>query len=429
MEPIKKVTKHKWMKNVYFHFLAVFIMMFLVAPYSAFAQGWEASEEVILEHEERRPRPNWREENVPEYVLPDLLGTAKTADDWETNRSQEVLNLLWEYVYGRQLGDPDNIEFSLIQQDNNAMDGAATLKRISINSSIADRNHSFELIVFVPNNAPKPVPLLMLMNHRSSSNTDPSRDTKSDFWPAEEVIARGYGIASFQTGAVSPDHDKRFKEGAIQLIEGNVLQRPDDAPMMLSAWAWGASRAMDYFETDTDIDATRIGTVGHSRGGKASLLAGAQDRRIALVVSNGSGCMGAALTKREFGERIHNINRKTHWFNKTFKAYDYKEPEFPVDQHMLIALIAPRLVYVASADEDLWADPRGEFQGMANASPVYELYGYNPISPDSMPSLNEPMHEGPRGYHIRPGKHNLTLYDWQQFLDFADKNLASQRGK
>ncbi|TVR47560.1 MAG: alpha/beta hydrolase [Puniceicoccaceae bacterium] len=406
------------------------VVILAAAPCAAFSGGWEAPETAILRHEENRPLPNWREEKVPEYELPDALRTSAgkkvtTAEDWEQLRRPEVLDLFRKYVYGQPLGDPDQMEFSVLQEDESAMEGEATLRRILIESTVASRTHAFELFVFLPNRATRPAPLLLLMNHRSASNADPTRHTKSDFWPAEQVVARGYGIASFQTGDLAPDDETRFRDGAIRLFEGEVTDRPLDAAMMLTAWAWGASRAMDYFEHDDAIDAGRVGVVGHSRGGKASILAAAEDRRIALAISNGSGSMGAALSRRAFGERIHNINRKSHWFNGIFKQYDHRENDLPVDQHMLIALIAPRAVYVSSSDEDLWADPRGEFLGLAHASPIYTLYGYSPVDPEAMPALSEPLHAGPRGYHIRPGRHNMTLHDWQRFMDFADQHFGN----
>ncbi|WP_456298107.1 glucuronyl esterase domain-containing protein, partial [Auraticoccus cholistanensis] len=237
------------------------------------------------------------------------------------------------------------------------------------------------------------------------------------------IIARGYAIAALQVGQLAPDDPDTFDEGIIGLFErrGRAGQRPEDAWAALSAWGWGGSLALDYFETDPDIEASRVAVVGHSRGGKAALWAGAEDERFALVVSNDSGCGGAALSRRIFGETVAEVNRVfPHWFCRAFRRYDDAEQQLPVDQHELIALMAPRAVCVGSADEDLWSDPRGEFLSMAHASPVYRLWGAPGISPGAMPPLDRPLSRLPRQYHIRSGGHDLTVQDWGYYADVAD---------
>jgi len=396
-------------------------------------RGWRANPAVVERCKRRQPGPVYEEDQVPSYELPDPLrgsdGSVVDSPQAWRRRRQEILDLFRTHVYGhRPPGDDPRTgrRFDVVEEDPSAMDGAATLRRVVVRSERADnerptRTHQFEVTVFLPNAAADPVPVFLLLNIAGPENTDPTRERTSSIWPAEEAVARGYGIAALQVRDLAPDDPARFREGIIQLVEGDLDERPPDAWKALAAWGWGASRAMDHFETDPRVDHTKVAVLGHSRGGKAALWAGAEDERFALVISNGSGCGGAALSRRRFGETVAAINRRfPHWFCDNFRRYDDAEHALPVDQHMLIALIAPRAVYVASADEDLWADPRGEFLSLAHASSVYGLWGHSTIGPDDMPPLDTPLRVGPRGYHIRSGDHSLTEVDWNHYMDFAD---------
>jgi hypothetical protein len=401
--------------------VSMLVSLLFVTPQA----GWQANPQVVRDTAAKQPGFNYEESQVPAYTLPAPLAGAgakvRTPDEWRKRRA-EILELFRANVYGRSPGRPERVAFQVLEENARAMDGAATLKRIAVVSTQAGREHRFELTLFLPNARSGPAPVFLLLNNRPISNTDPTRRERSDFWPAEQVINRGYGIAAVQSNDLAPDDKDRFREGVIQLFEGSgKASRPDNGWAALAAWAWGASRAMDYFETDSRVDKTRVAVVGHSRGGKAALWAGAEDERFALVVSNESGEGGAALTRRHFGETLARITDAfPHWFAGKYKSFSGKVDALPVDQHMLLALVAPRALYVASADEDLWADPRGEFLSLVHASPVFALWGDRPIETGDMPPLNRPLVAGRRGYHVRNGGHNLTRYDWQSFMDFAD---------
>jgi hypothetical protein len=406
-------------------FLATVAVFGAVITVAAQHAGWQANPELVQQLSAKQPNINYDERRVGKVDLPDALaapaGRVRNPAGWGPRRT-EILNLFREHVYGRSPGKPDRLQFETIERNDKAMDGTATLERVAVLSTRQDRSHRFELTVFLPNARPGRVPVFLLLNNRPATNTDPSRREKSGFWPAEQVIARGYGIAALQVGELAPDNNEKFRDGVIRLFEGSSEgPRPADAWAGLAAWAWGAGRALDYFEIDTRVDSGRIAVVGHSRGGKAALWAGAEDERFALVISNESGEGGAALARRNFGETLSRITEMfPFWFAANYRSFAGRESSLPIDQHMLLSLIAPRALYVASADEDLWSDPRGEFQSLASSSPVFGLWGDRAISADAMPALEQPLVSGRRGYHIRRGPHNLTPYDWDRFMDFAD---------
>jgi hypothetical protein len=246
-------------------------------------------------------------------------------------------------------------------------------------------------------------------------------DQPNEFWPAAEIAKRGHATAILHIAELNPDKDDGFKDGVHGLFDREP--RKPDSWATIAAWAWGASRVIDGLTVREGIDAKRIAVVGHSRGGKAALWCGAQDERVALTISNESGCTGAALSRRIHGETIADINKGfPHWFCENYKRFNGREQELPVDQHQLIGLLAPRLAYVASAAEDDWADPLGEFLSCVHAGPVYKLHGMDGMESGTMPQSGGHLHTGRIGYHIRPGKHNLTLVDWQRFMDFAERH-------
>jgi hypothetical protein len=414
----------------------------------AAAEGWTADPGLCDSLAKKRPFAIFHEDKVPPYILPDPLvaldGTKiANAEQWRSLRRPEILELFRTHVYGRATAYPGKPEFKLLESSNTALNGMATRKQVSV--LLAD-GLSMEILIYLPNNAKKPVPVFTALNFQGnhSIHTDPAirlsdkwmrssgkgvvnnrakeeaRGAAQSRWPVEKILARGFGVATIYYGDIDPDFDDGFKNGVHGCFDG---ERTGDSWASVGAWAWGLSRAMDYFETDRDINEKQVAVMGHSRLGKTSLWAGAQDERFAIVVSNSSGCGGAALSRRRFGESVERINTSfPHWFCGNFKNFNGRESELPVDQHMLIALIAPRPVYVASADEDLWADPRGEFLSALHADPVYRMLGTDGLPAKEMPALNQSV-QGTIGYHVRAGKHDVTDFDWETYMDFAERHF------
>lgn len=394
--------------------------------FSQAVESWKADSEIVERLSKSQPGVNYYEEKVPSYTLPDVLEDMSgkkisSAREWKNHRRGEVLELFRENVYGRVPSTPYSKSFTVVNEDKNAMNGDATLKQTDITISSDGKSLVIHLTMFVPNKVKKPVPAFLLIDNRGPANTDPARKIKNEFWPAEEVIARGYAIAVFSNADVDPDNYDEFRNGIHGILDRG---RQPDSWGTIAAWAWGASRCMDYFETDKDINKKKVAVVGHSRGGKTALWAGAEDQRFALVISNESGCGGAALARRKYGETVARINSSfPHWFCTNYRKYGNNEDAMPVDMHMLMALIAPRAVYVTSAAEDLWADPRGSYLSLYHSVPVFQLLKTKTSLPEEMPPLNRPVHGGKVGYHIRDGAHNMLLKDWNWFMDFADSVL------
>jgi hypothetical protein len=374
---------------------------------------------------------NYDESKVGEYQLPKLLVTesgqsVSTSEQWENIRRPEILKLFEDHVYGQVPKDFDNIKFKVTNQDKKAMNGKATLKEVTITVTRNNKSVTMNLLMFTPNKVKKPVPMFLVINHRGIKTMDVTRQNKDGFWPAEEVIEAGYGISGFDVIDVAPDDKVKFTEGILDQLYPEQLEM-DNGMHALGAWGWGAARAIDYFEKDKSVDATKIISVGHSRGGKSSLWFGAQDERVAITISNESGNSGAALSRRNFGETVDRITTNfPYWFCPNYRQYANNEDNLPVDQHMLIALIAPRAVYVASAAEDFWADPKGQYLALKEAQPVFNLYEIKTNLPKEMPEVNQQIIRSQTGFHNREGKHNMTTYDWQQFIKFADAYFNNQ---
>ncbi|WP_131537006.1 glucuronyl esterase domain-containing protein [Pedobacter nototheniae] len=368
---------------------------------------------------------NYDEDQVPQYTLPNVLQKAdgrlvRSKKAWEKERRPEIISLFKQNIYGQMPVAFDSIKFELTRKNTNAMDGRASLKEVTINIWNKGKTVAIPIVLFIPNNRKGPAPVFLLINNRSKKNTDPTRTVKSTFWPAEMIIEKGYAIASFHVADAAPDKKDTYQHGVIDQLYPEQLNY-DDGMKAIGAWAWAASRVMDYFENDKDIDAHKVAIVGHSRGGKTSLWVGALDQRFAMVFSSCSGNSGASLSRRKYGETISLINKQFgYWFANNYKQYSNRVSELPVDQHMLIALMAPRPIYTTNAVEDRWADPRGSYLSLVNASPVYNLYGKKLHLSVEPPDVNVPIINSLVGYHFRTGIHDLNVYDWENFIRFAD---------
>jgi hypothetical protein len=362
-----------------------------------------------------------------------------------------VLRLFEQHVFGELPPISCQLRTRVRSDVADALNGLARRREITVFFSPDEAGPRMELLLYTPADSTKLVPCFLGLNFNGNQaiEADPrlhiteswvrndrerkvdnnranesTRGSESSRWAVEKIIREGFGLATIYYGDIDPDFDDGFRNGIHALLPAD--QQGVRTPVSggsISAWAWGLSRALDVLEKDPAIDGRRVAVFGHSRLGKTSLWAGAQDERFALVISNNSGCGGAALSRRAFGETVARINRVfPHWFCLNHRKYDNNEGALPVDHHQLIALSAPRPVYVASAVEDQWADPHGEYLGLFHAGPVYRLFGKSPLPSDTLPELNQPLHTDV-GYHIRSGKHDVTDYDWDQYLKFAKQHL------
>lgn len=407
------------------------------------------------------PPANYDEEKVPVYTLPDPLiandgSKIDTAAKWTSGRRAEILELFEKHVYGKTvLGRPVDLRFENLAEGE-AFEGKAIRKIVRIHTEKGGESPYFDVLFYIPklprnaaaeSTAKFPVALCLnfMGNHaisddpgipltpvwdrkegttKPNANQEKNRGLQKRRWPVDLLLSRGYALATVYYGQIEPDFN-----GGIQYGVRRNLPRPgNDEWGAIGAWAWGLSRVMDYIADDGAggrLDPKKVMVLGHSRLGKTALWAGAQDQRFAVIVSNNSGCGGAALSRREYGETVHRITtRFPHWFAASFKQYGERIAECPVDQHELIALIAPRPVYVASATKDRWADPKGEFLSALHANPVYRLLGTDGFGDVTvMPEPDRSVGGSVIRYHIRTGVHDILEFDWTQYLDLADKHF------
>lgn len=389
---------------------------------------------------------NHDESKSGEYTLPEIL----TADNgekitsvsqWENRRRDEIISKFEQHVYGRIPGKPKDMRFEILDKATDALNGIATRIQAKIHFDSESRASSLTILVYLPKGKSKtPVFLGLNFNGNHTINGDPAilitesykalnpgndnpvRGGNSGRWPVDEIIANGFGVATAWYEELEVDKKDGFTTGIRTTLSSELNIKPDEWAA-LAVWAWGLQRMVDFLETIPEVDQSKIALVGHSRLGKAALWSAANDTRFALVISNNSGEGGAALSRRNFGETVERINASfPHWFIDKYKTYNRNVTSLPVDQHLLLALIAPRPLYVASASEDLWADPKGEFLSAVHASEVYELYGKKGPGTKEMPAHGVSV--GKRiAYHIRAGKHDITPEDWKHYIAFAKREM------
>jgi hypothetical protein len=380
------------------------------------------------------------ESKIPHYDLPRLLVTAEgkkitTGEEWRNIRRPQILSLFGNLVYGcvPEPESPIKTVFKVRKTDPKFMGGKATRKDVQIRLSNAKGAVEMLVLVFVPNKASKPVPAFMKHSFNNTKSRDfdshPSKSRLRNGWPLGEFFDRGYGFVAVYQQDLVGHNEVEFLRGIHRLFYRKGQSFPNANEWgVLSAVAWGAMRAMDYLETDSDVDHNRVAIMGHSKMGKATLWTAAQDERFALAISAQSGCAGAALWRRRSGETLEKmVTRFPYWLCRNAWKFVNNEEDLPVDQHMLLACIAPRPVYVHSGVEDTWADGRGEYLSAYHASEVYRLLGKKGLSSESSPPVGQAIIESDVGYHNRRGGHSIEMYDWQRFLDFADYHLKKKK--
>ena len=424
----------------------------------------------------------YNEAAIPGYELPDPLtadnGKRITNPDmWWRQRRPEILSLFENEMYGKTplYANAGNellrtLRIEILKEKSNALGGKATRREVRLHFSTKIDGPYLDILLYLPNNIIKPVPAFIVLNFRGNQSVteesdirictswmtprndgtvnnfqsaESSRGSDKSRWPVEMIIDRGYALATACYQDIDPDYDDDFQNGIHPLFYKEGQKKPAANEWgSIGAWAWGMSRILDYLETERNINPEKIAVAGHSRLGKAALWAGAQDQRFAVVIANNSGCGGGALSKCIYGETVDLLCYvRPHWFCTNFRYYAGNEKDLAFDQHELITLIAPRPVYLATAEDDKAADPKGELLSLLNADAVYRLLGTDGTGDAvnkyalqrkgvlfydaKMPPLNQSV-GATIGFHIRSGGHDMTGYDWEQFLNFTDRHFTSK---
>lgn len=395
------------------------------------------------------------------YTLPSLWGGSgaeRTTARWALERRPELLDLFAKHVYGRTPSGQGVTNVRERSRNETALEGMATRRELSITVSGPLGSKEVSLLLYVPNNTTrvKPAPVFLGLNFKGNHSTtlEPDVEVSQAWvkvpaergderrrWPMSMIVARGYAVATMHNADLEEDRPGAAAGGVRGLFESGRTPREPDAWGAIGAWAWGLSRVVDVFESLEDINASSVIVHGHSRLGKTALWAAAQDDRFAAAISNDSGCAGASLFRHLRGENVQMITTNfPHWFSRNFNNYQNAEETLPIDQHHLLALLAPRPVHVASARLDAHADPRGEYLCTLHASPIFDLFGQRGTLPGGMipagcdlPPAMAARFESPEtgvrvggllSYHVREGEHDVLVEDWTHFMDFADENVV-----
>ena len=379
---------------------------------------------------------NMQPVNLPELMKAFDGSDVKTVADWDGKRRPEILDFFTRNMHGiRPVDRPDGLAFTPLAPDAELKDGTIIRKQTRISFNGPRGSWGFNVLAFLPKSA-KPVPAFVLICNRVlEKNVDPELKVVSEFCPAEAIARRGYALVVFKNTELALDEYYPYIENGKVVVQDppftNGLyacfapERTERSWGAISAWAWGASRVMDWIETQPAFDAKHVAVIGHSRGGKTSLWAGATDTRFAMACVNDSGCCGAKLNHVavSLSETIALDNLvNPHWFCRAYRAFNGRDAVLPFDQHWLAALIAPRLLYIASASNDPGAGPWGEFLTARHASPAWTLYGLKGLVEEGPFMPETPFQSGHVGYHLRRGNHSLNLYDWNRYMDFADRH-------
>lgn len=390
--------------------------------------------------------------------LPDPLvmqdGTpVTTRQQWESQRRPELKALFQHYMYG-YLPDPTTVQAIRTASNDSIFDGKAAWTAFSLHYGPAG-TPPLDMLLIVPANQTEPPPVFVGINFcgnhtvlndpaiplprswcrarcpgcRDHRATESGRGGEVDVWNARMIIDRGYALATFYYGDVDPDKQENdFTDGVHPHFFRDGQSQPGKHEWgAIAAWAYGAHRVIDFLETERSVNAERLALVGHSRLGKATLLAGALDERIRVIIPHQAGCGGTAPSRFNAGESVEQINTTfPHWFNDTFPDFNRNVERLPFDQHCLAALCAPRAVLFSNAEQDQWADPAGQFRMLKEADPVYRFLKVEGLKPDTQPESGQ-LIQSRLGYFIRPGRHSMNAEDWKAFLDFADRHLTAPK--